>query len=280
MKIREIECRSAIGKCGFPGGGFAINPYVGCSHNCLYCYARFMRRFTNHTEPWGTFVDVRVNVAAVLQRQLKSAKYKEGPIYVGTVTDPYQPVENKYRLARQILSLLKDYGAPVSLLTKSDLVLRDVDLLRQFREVDVNFTITTLDERWKRLTEPGSPTVSRRLAAARRLTAAGIPVNVMVGPYWPFFTDAAALFKKFQAVGVQQVFAESFNSVGGNWTGVEAMMRRAYPELLPKLKGVIFDRQKFADFYDEQAEKIKNLSQKYRLPATVYFGQGHAAKFK
>ena len=126
IKVREIECASAIGKCNFPGGGFAINPYVGCAHNCRYCYARFIKRFTGHAEPWGSFVDVRVNIAGVLEKQLRSKKYSNLQIYIGTVTDPYQPLEEKYRLTRNILETLLNHQNPISILTKSDLVLRAV----------------------------------------------------------------------------------------------------------------------------------------------------------
>ena len=85
LKIKEIECKSAIGKCGFPGGGFAINPYVGCSHACVYCYARFIKRFTGHQEPWGSFVDARINIAQVLTKQMRSPKYQGQVIYIGSL---------------------------------------------------------------------------------------------------------------------------------------------------------------------------------------------------
>ncbi|MDD5606793.1 MAG: radical SAM protein, partial [Candidatus Pacebacteria bacterium] len=105
MKIKEIQSRSAINKCGFPGGGLAINPYIGCSHGCCYCYARFMKRFTNHKEDWGTFVDVKTNIVEILKKQLSLVRYKE-PIFIGTVTDPYQSLEEKYKLTKNILEVL------------------------------------------------------------------------------------------------------------------------------------------------------------------------------
>ena len=130
MKIREIQCQSAIGKCGFPGGDFCVNPYVGCGHGCRYCYARFMKRFTGHTEDWGTFIDVRLNIAEVLAKQIKSPKFRGERIFIGTVTDPYQPLEEKYQLTKKILQILLNYQNSVSILTKSDLVLRDLGLLK------------------------------------------------------------------------------------------------------------------------------------------------------
>ncbi len=280
MKVKEIQCKSAIGKCGFPGGGLAINPYVGCGHGCVYCYARFIKRFTGHTEKWGTFVDARINVADVLKKQLKSLKQKGERIFIGTVTDPYQPIEKKYKLTRGILQVLMDHKNPVSILTKSDLVVRDIDLLKKMKNVDVNFTVTTLDEKWKKLVEPKSSSIKQRLNAMEKLIKGGISVFVMMGPYWPAFTDPEVLFKEFKKVGVKHVFTESFNTVGGNWTGVEKVLKKNYPKLLPGIQETLFDKKKFYEFYNKAQSKVRQLSKKYKIPVTIYFGLGHAAKFK
>ncbi len=280
IKIREIECKSAIGKCGFPGGGFCINPYVGCGHGCVYCYSRFMKRFTGHTEEWGTFVDAKINIAEVLEKQLKSPRYKNQQIYIGTVTDSYQPIEKKHKLTRSILKILLNYKNPVSILTKSDLVLRDIDLLKKFKEIDINFTVTTLDEKWKKLVEPNSSTIKQRLEATKKLTNQGIKVFAMMGPYWPVFTDSEALFREFRKAGVSHVFTESFNTVGGNWTGVERVLRKYYPQFLLEMREALFNKEKFYEFYSKAQDRIKQLSKKYKIPVTIFFGLGHAAKFK
>lgn len=280
IKIREIKCKSAIGKCGFPGGGWAINPYVGCSHKCVYCYSRFMKRFTGHTEEWGTFVDARTNIAEVLERQMHSPKYQKGQIFIGTVTDPYQPIEENYQLTRGVLKVLVNYQNPVSVLTKSDLVLRDLDLLKQLKDINVNFTITTLDEKWKELTEPNSPTVKQRLQAMKKLASESITVFAMMGPYWPIFTDPEALFREFKKVGVGHVFTESLNTVGGNWAGVEKVLKKHFPQFLLEMRETFFDKKMFDDFYCKAESKIKQLSKNHKIPVTIYFGLSHAAKFK
>jgi len=280
LKVQEITCKSAIGKCGFPGGGWAINPYVGCSHNCVYCYARFIKRFTGHLEPWGSFVDARINIAEVLKKQLNSPKYKEGQVFIGTVTDPYQPLENKYQLTKQVLEVLLEHQLPVSILTKSDLVLRDLDLLRKFKSIDVNFTISTLDETWKKLTEPASSSVEKRLAAAKQLSESGIKVIAMMGPYWPIFTDPDELFKKFKEAGISHAYTESFNTTGGNYTEVGEILKQYYPEKQSEMAEILFNKERFDQFYNEEAKKVAELLKKYQIPTTIYFGQGHAAKFK
>ena len=297
MIIREIQCKQALGKCGFPGGGLAINPYVGCNHSCVYCYARFIKRFTGHKEKWGEFVDARINIAEVLEKELTKKRFwtsqNDGQqVYIGTVTDPYQPIEGKYQLTRKVLETLLNQGSTlcqggtlttglrVSILTKSDLVLRDLDLLKKFKSIDVNFTITSLDEKWIRLTEPFAPTIERRLKAIKELTDHGVTCYVMMGPYWPLFTDVEKLFKKFKETGVKRVFTESFNTYGGNFIGVEEVLKSNYPQLLPKIKEILFDKKKFAEFYTDAKKKVEQLSAKYQIPATIYFGLGHAGKFK
>lgn len=279
IKIKETACKSAISKCGFPSGGWAINPYIGCQHGCKYCYARFIKRFTGHKEEWGNFVDIKVNLAEVLAKQLKSAKYKAGTIHIGTVTDPYQPLEKKFGLTRKILKVLNLHEVSVEILTKSDLVLRDLDLIKQIKNIDVCFTINTLDEKWQKLTEPLASPIENRFRAIKKLVENKIPCLVLMGPYWPIFTNPEKLFKKFKELGVTQVFTESFNTSGANWTDVEKVLIKNYPQFLGKIKETFFNHDKFFSFYSQEKQKIETLGKKYNLPVTIYFGLGHAGKF-
>jgi len=271
--IKELHCKSAIGKCGFPGGGYAINPYIGCEHDCKYCYARFMRRFTNHKEEWGAFVDAKINIDEVLEKQI--LKYKKVHIYLGTVTDPYQPAEKKYKLSRKILKILSKTDNSISILTKSSLVLRDLDIIKKFKDIDINFTINTLDEKWREHIEPNAPTIKERLEAIKKLTDNNIKVYAMMGPYWPIFTDTEALFKAFKQVGVSKVFSESFNTVGGNFTGVEKVLKQHYPDKLEEMKSTLNDKEKFFTFYTKAEKQIKQLSKQYKIPVELFFGLGH-----
>lgn len=280
MTIREIQCKTSIGNCGFPGGGWSINPYVGCEHACEYCYARFMKRFTNHEEPWGEFVDIRVNIAEVLEKELKSNKYKNSNIYIGTVTDPYQQSEEKYKLTRKILEKLIDYSTKISILTKSDLVLRDLDLIKKFKNIDVNFTFNTLNENFRKHVEPNSSTVEERLNAMKKLSSEGVKVIAMIGPYWPFFTDPDKIFKELKKAEVSYVFSESFNTTGSNFLGVEEVLKKYYPDKLNGMKETFFDRDLFYDFYTKAEARLRKASKKYEIPITIYFGVGHAGKFK
>lgn len=283
LKITEVSCKSAIGPCGFPGGGLSINPYIGCEHGCCYCYARFIKRFTGHQEAWGTFVDVRVNNAKMLRLQMFNPKLKNQRIYLSSMTDPYQPLEKKYELTREILKILVIHDNPVSILTKSTLVLRDLDLIKRLKEKDINFTITTLDDDWRKISEPNSSSFEERLEAIKQIIKEGIDVNVMIGPYWPIFTEIEKMMKLFKEMGVSHVFAESFNSSGENWTGVEEALAKNYSDLLPasrgepKIKEIFFDDKKFNEFYSHEKEKLEKLSKELGLPVTIYFASSPTA---
>lgn len=185
MKVvrREILSRTVLTRTGIPGYDWCLNPYVGCEHGCRYCYASFMKRFTGHAEPWGGFVDAKVNAPEVLRRQLRRAR--RGSVLVGTVTDPYQPLERRYRLTRRCLEALAERRFPVSVLTRSPLCVRDVDVFRRFEEISVGLSITTDDDGVRRIFEPHAPPIPARVAALRTLHRARVRTYVFAGPLLP-----------------------------------------------------------------------------------------------
>lgn len=183
MIRREVLAKTVLTKTRIPGQDYCVNPYVGCGHGCRYCYASFMKRFTGHTEPWGEFVDVKVNAPEVLRRQLVRAR--RGSVLVGTVTDPYQPAEKRYRVTRACLEALLERQFPVSILTRSPLCARDIDLFRRFEEISVGLSITTDREEMRRLFEPHAPSIASRVEALRELHAAGVSTYVFAGPLLP-----------------------------------------------------------------------------------------------
>lgn len=178
MFANTVLTRTAIS-----GFAYCLNPYTGCGHGCRYCYATFMKRFTGHLEPWGEFVDVKVNAPQVLRRQLRRAA--KGTVALSTVTDPYQPLEKVYRLTRGCLEVLLEQQFPVNLLTRSPLCLRDVDLLERFKEMRVGFSIGTHDEEVKKVFEPRAPSLAARVETLRRLRERGIPTYAFIGPMLP-----------------------------------------------------------------------------------------------
>jgi DNA repair photolyase len=183
MKVREIFSKSILTKTAISSFDYCINPYVGCGHGCRYCYASFMKRFTGHLEPWGEFVDVKVNAPHILRKQLRSAR--QGTVSLSTVTDPYQPLEKTYQLTRKCLEALLEHQFSVSILTRSSLCVRDIDLFREFKNIEVGLSITTHDEAVKKLFEPHSPSIRSRIEALKKLREENIETYAFIGPMLP-----------------------------------------------------------------------------------------------
>jgi len=181
MIVKEICAKSILSKSRV--FDYTVNPYVGCEHGCTYCYARFMKRFTGHKEPWGEFGDVKINAASLLQREIK--KKRIGRVWMSGVCDPYQPLEKKYELTKRCLEILLKRGWPVTVQTKSPLVLRDMESLRKFNQIEVGLTITTIDEDIRKIFEPNSPPIKERIEALEKLHSAGIRTFAMIAPMLP-----------------------------------------------------------------------------------------------
>ncbi len=206
MIVKEIISRSILTKTGIPGFDYCVNPYVGCEHGCHYCYAGFMKRFTGHTEPWGDFVDVKVNAPQLLQKQLKRAR--QGSVILASVTDPYQPVEKTYRLTRGCLEALQEHSFDVDLLTRSPLCLRDMDLFKRFEKITVGFSIGTHDEEVKKLFEPRAPAIRSRVEALRTLHSGKINTYAFIGPMLPL--DPSKLVSMLEGT-VDEVLIDRMN---------------------------------------------------------------------
>jgi DNA repair photolyase len=256
--VREVECKSILTKSGIPSVDYAINPYVGCEHGCVYCYATFMKRFTGHEEEWGTFVDVRINAPQVLARQLTRAK--PGNISLGTVTDAYQPLEEEYGITRLCLEVLQECDHPVSILTKSALVLRDLELIKRLKAVDVAFTITTLDDDVRKRFEPRSSPIRARLDALRMLAEAGISTWAFCGPLLPFISDGEAelhaLFAELSEARVGYVLVDSLNLRGAAWGRVAKALGAYRPELVDKYRALRGNRKPYHGALLERSQRI------------------------
>jgi DNA repair photolyase len=207
--VREIYPRSILSKSKV--FDYVINPYIGCQHGCSYCYARFMKRFTGHKEPWGEFVDVKINCLDLLARQIN--RMSPGRVWVSGVCDPYQPLERTYELTRKCLEILVRHDWPVTIQTKSPLVLRDVDVLSRSGKVEAGLSIATADDGIRRLFEPSAPSIKERIKALEELHLAGISTYAMIAPVLPGAEElAAALGGK-----VDYVLIDRMNYHYGDW---------------------------------------------------------------
>lgn len=272
MKITTVPVKNYLSVSKIPGAGYVINPYVGCPHKCLYCYAQFMRKFTGHKEPWGDFLDVKL-----CQTPLHPAQLFHQHVMLSSVTDAYNPFEEKYQLTRRLLQQLVQCQAYVSILTKSDLVVRDIDLLRQLPGCEVAFSFSTVDETLRKQLEPGACPVQARLKALQAVQQAGLPTAVMAAPLLPGISrvedivHATRPFTKnfrFDSLNIRSDFQHELMD----------FIDVHYPHLLP-LYNDIYLRSNRA-YWHKLAEKINKLCAQYALQAELFFGKPSSFVFE
>jgi DNA repair photolyase len=247
METREIQAKSIISRSQVYD--YALNPYVGCQHGCVYCYAKFMKRFTGHREDWGKFVDIKVNAPELLALEVK--KKKPGRVWISGVCDPYQAVERKYRLTRRCLEILIENGWPVTVQTKSHLVLRDAAILKRSKETEVGLTITTADEKIRKIMEPGAPPIEKRIAALKTLHSEGIRTFAMIAPLLP---GAEGLADKLKGT-TDYVLIDRLNYYYADRTYKEHGLEWAMEE----------------NFFHDTAREVKAVFEKEGIPCEILF---------
>ncbi len=209
MIVNEVRSKTILSASQvYP---YVINPYTGCQHACSYCYAHFMKRFTGHPEPWGEFVDVKVNAPELLEREI--LRKKKDRVWVSGVCDSYQPLEGRYQLTRRCLEILAEHDWPVTVQTRSPLVLRDLDILKTGRDFEVGFSVTTADDRIRKLFEPNAPPIPARVKALGELHRAGLKTFAMIAPMLPGADGLAELL----AGKVDYIRLDRMNYHYGDW---------------------------------------------------------------
>jgi DNA repair photolyase len=209
MIVREIRAKSVLSASKVYD--YVVNPYVGCEHGCSYCYARFMKRFSGHPEPWGQFVDVKINAPELLGLEIK--KKKRGRVWVSGVCDPYQPIEWRYKLTRACLEILVENGWPVVVQTRSPLVLRDRDILQKSADLEVGMSVTTALEKFRKIFEPAAPPIRERIRALGELHRAGVRTFVMIAPMLP----GAGILPLLLKGKVDYILIDKMNYNYANW---------------------------------------------------------------
>ncbi len=269
MEIKEITAKSIMNKSNLPSVDFAINPYVGCEFGCAYCYASFMCRFADKKiSDWGNFVHVKINAVELLEQKLHKFKSWNSSIFFSSATDPYQGVEAKYKLTQKLLQTLSQqfYPGKISILTKSSLVTRDIELFDTFRNIEVGLTITSTDDDISRFLEFRASNVNARLEALKKLNKAGLKTYAFIGPLLPHFSlfpeKLDALFKAIRETGTQEIFVEHLNMK---------------PYILQRLKPFLENSTKnIQDIYSQKQnvdskiyELVKKYNFKLRLNKTI-----------
>lgn len=267
MKIGEIESRHILTRSKL-GAEYCVNPYIGCQHACVYCYARFMKRFSGHEEPWGEFVDAKGNAVEVFEKDFRKVKPGERAFF-GSVTDAYQPLEARCKITRGILEKIaeepeKCFG--VSILTKSDLVLRDVDVLKRIPGAEVGFSVALADERARRILEPRCSPIRQRFRALEALRGEGIGTYAFIGPILPGISDLAAIFASLEG-NVAYVYGETLNTGCGNMPGILRAVTMYDRTLRPD-----FDRDvRTRETWDAVEEMFYALAEKHGVRVAGFF---------
>ena len=220
LKIKEIQAKSIIGSTQVPSADYVINPYTGCQFACMYCFASFMGRFVGETNNnWGNYVYVKTNAVELMKKDIQRLM-KKNPhprVVLSTVTDPYQGVEKKHRLTRGILEVFAEnnYQGRVGILTKSPMILDDLELLKTIPNIEVGMSITTTDDKLSRFLEVQAPLASARLRTLKKLNDAGIKTYVFVGPFLPHMKLKPELidklFSEIRKAGTTNIKIEYLN---------------------------------------------------------------------
>ena len=268
LEIRESEAKSILHAINVPKLPFkwGANPYRGCEHDCWYCYARYTHEYLQL--PLGMFqhiVFAKTNAPEVLRKELHRPSWKRELVNIGTVTDPYQPAERKYRLTRRMLKVFLEGRTPVVISTKSRHIVDDLPLLKEFRSslfLNVVFSVTTMDETLKRKLEPSTCSVKVRFKAIERVAAAGITVGVVMSPVFPYLTDSQetmrAVVRAAADAGVSYFLADTLNLRRSARIYFMPYLKDAFPELVPRYEELYrsdyMPREKFREIKKMQLE--------------------------
>ncbi len=269
-KVKEVTINSIVIKSKLPGTDFVVNPYVGCLHGCIYCYATFMKRFTNHTEKWGTFVDVKINAA---ERIGNVDRLKGKKILFSSVTDAYNAPEAKYKITRQILEKLSEINPQpkIEILTKSRLVIRDIDIIKRFEDATLGVSMSTLNEKYSKMLEPMASLPRLRLDTLKRCKEAGLKTYIFLSPIFPYITEVEKIMEN--AVPYVDYFMfENLNVRPANRSNVYNFIRKTRPDLLENYKN-IYERKDYS-YWNSLEETIKKLGEKYGKETRIFFHHG------
>jgi DNA repair photolyase len=259
--VRDVECRSVLNRSRL--ADYCINPYIGCEHGCKYCYAEsYTRRFTKHNESWGSFVDVKTNAPTILAHEIK--RKPKGEVYISSLTDAYQPLEQKHELTRKLLEILLKHQFPITIQTKSALVLRDLDLIKKFQERKIGFTITSLNDNIRKQFEPQSSPVQEKLQALEELHANGIKTYAFFGPILPYISDQnlEETLHTIAHTGVNYIYVDKLNMKPGLWPILDRFLGKDLSDLRDKWENIFLQK---SDYYEDLKKRIDGTCRELSL---------------
>lgn len=233
MKIveKEVTTNDLLTKSNLPASDYVINPYIGCPHACKYCYARFMKRFTGHTEEWGNFIDIKN-----CDKQISLKRIYQKSVFISSVTDCYNPFEEKYQLTRKILTQLKQADCSITLSTKSNLILRDIDILKELKNLTVGISINTLNDDFQKDMDNAS-SIPQRIAALKELHSQGIYTVLFMSPIFPYITDFKEIIEATSEF-VCEYWFENLNLRGDYKQKILQYISEKYPQFYGRYKNI------------------------------------------
>ncbi len=273
MDIKEqiIEVKDYVTKSNLPASDYVINPYVGCPHGCKYCYACFMKRFTRHSEEWGSFIDIKK-----CSKPLSVKKLQGKSVFLSSVTDCYNPLEEKYGLTRKLLEELTEIDCELGISTKSKLILRDIELLKACKNLKVSLSINTLDEAFRQDMDQAS-TISERLETLRQLHQEGIYTILFMSPMFPYLTDFKEIIRESRGF-IREYWFENLNLRGSYKKTILDYIAQKYPYLTGEYEKIYLKGDK--SYWADLALEIKAYCEANGLAYINYFYHEELVKAK
>lgn len=267
----KIITKDYLTKSNLPASDYVINPYVGCPHACKYCYARFMKRFTGHTENWGEFIDIKECIKPINLQRIQGKS-----VFLSSVTDCYNSYEEKYGITRSILKQLINADSMITISTKSSLIIRDIDLLQKFHNLKVSLSINTLDEDF-RLDMDNASSINERLETLKELHNAGIYTVLFMSPIFPYLTQWKEIIDTTKEF-VSEYWFENLNLRGEYKSHILAYIKDYYPEFNEEYKKIFLRKDK--SYWMTLANSISSYCDKEGIKYTNYFYHDKLVKEK
>lgn len=271
MIIKEVIVNDYLTKSNLPSSDYVINPYIGCLHGCKYCYASFMKRFTGHREDWGTFIDIKKS-----DKKINLDKISKKSVFLSSVTDCYNPIEEEYKITRKILEQLVNSDCYLSISTKSKLILRDIDLLQKMKNVTVSVSINTLNEEFKKDMDNAS-TIKERFETLKELHKNGIHTVLFMSPIFPYITEWREIIEKSKNY-VDQYWFENLNLRGQYKKDIMVYIAEKYPNYYDRYIEIYIKKKN--EYWENLAKEIDEYCKNNNIHYINYFYHDELVKRK
>jgi radical SAM domain protein len=269
MIVKEIKVKNYLTKSNLPGIDFTINPYIGCSHKCRYCYASFMKKITNHSENWGNFIDIKLT-----EEEIDLKKIQNKTIFLSSVTDPYLSFEKEYLITRSILEEIKNSNCKLIITTKSGLILRDLDILKQIKNLTVCISINTIDERFKNDMDKAS-SIKERIKTLKILHENNISTVAFISPIFPYITDIKDIIESVKDY-VDFCWFENLKLRANYKKDILNYIKHNYKELYPKYLDIYFNEN--MSYFKNLSLVIKDICSKYNIKYEIFWDKKEDGK--